>query len=414
MPEPADQTVPVSGSAPVTSQPTNNTPAGAGVADDATQKQNPLPTTPVTESREEKLRLAKIAMEGFERTVKREAYEKEEEAGEEKQKINKILSSIGHEKELLELTWVNLDDKRTSLKKVLEPVLAQEDAAQNEELQLESKEDINVIPAERHALEEQRWQIQAKRRKIEEEKWLIEEKIAKIEAQIEEIKKKYQTLLAQEEENRQKIQAIDEQIILQQEVLRQQHDLEEQKKKQEVLRQIEAEKNKAEAERQRIEEIKKAEEVRAQTSAKSIEPTTATAESISQRIEQLRKIEEEKQRQETNLRAGESEEKQTTSAPVPTPPKPAGELLAEKQASLSRALELERVRRENEEADLMKQQQAEAKTQKAVSNFTEETGGLKPLRTLKSDLDEAVKNQQVSSDDLSHASKKTFPWLSGN
>jgi len=405
-----DQAVPVSGSAPTTPT-TNNTPTDATV---------------VAESREEKLRKAKIAMEGFDRTVKREAIEKEEEASGEKQKINKILISIDHEKELLELTWVNLDDKRSSLKKVLEPVLAQEDAVQSEETQLESKEDITMVPTERKTLEEQRWQVQEKRRKIEEEKWLIEDKITKIEAQIEEVKKKYQTLLAQEEENRRKIQAIDEQIILQQEVLRQQHDLEEQKKRQEALKQAETERIKTETERQRAEVAKKAEEAKKLETNQETKPSTSGVGSISQRIEQLRRAEEARQKQETSLRADElkPDRQKTESAEIkptetavlpPTPKDNTANLLAEKQAALRRSLELERVRRENEEAELARQQQAKAKKQTVLSSFVNnEDNGLKPLRTLKGDLDEAVKNQQVNSADLDRASKKTFPWLKEN
>ena len=184
----------------------NPTPSANATATVVTNENNDISTkSPAGETREEKIRKAKIAMEGLDRTVRREANEKEEEAGEEKQKYNKLLVSIGHEKELIELTWVNLDDKRTNLKKALEPILSQEDQIQNEENEIESKEDITVTPKERHEIEGKRWEIQQKRKKIEEEKWLIEEKVTKIEEQIDTKKKEYQSLLDQEDQIRRRV-----------------------------------------------------------------------------------------------------------------------------------------------------------------------------------------------------------------
>ena len=148
------------------------------------QPASTLPSAPKTEieneSREEKVRRAKIAMEGLDRTIKRESVEKEEQASEEKQRLNKLLDGLAHEKELLELTWVNLDDKRTGLKKILEPIIAEEEKLESRENQEEGQESVTLNPSERQALEQKRWEIQSTRRKTEEEKWIVEEKIAKI------------------------------------------------------------------------------------------------------------------------------------------------------------------------------------------------------------------------------------------
>ncbi|OJI08626.1 MAG: hypothetical protein COV08_03585 [Candidatus Vogelbacteria bacterium CG10_big_fil_rev_8_21_14_0_10_49_38] len=361
--------------------------------------------------REEKLRRAKIAMEGLDRTVRREAVEKEEEASTEKQQLNKILSSINHEKELLELTWVNLDDKRTGLKKALAPLLDTEDKIQSEEVELESKEEVTLSPAERRPIEEARWANQEKRHQVEQEKWLVEEKVAKIEQQIIELKDKYQTLINQEEEVRQKIQAIDESLLLQQEVLRQQHELAEQKKRQEILKQREEEKKRAEeatqAEKNRLAPAPEAK-------APPTPPVDAAAEAL-KRVEQLRRQEEEKQKQETARFQAEQATPKTPSETPVAPEKPImakPEAKSEKQAAIKRALELERIKQENEEAERARRQPTETPQTTIEAIKAESQSGLtKPLRTLKSDLDAAVKNQQVDATDLDRLNKKTFPWF---
>jgi hypothetical protein len=387
-------------------------------------------STPVI-SREEKVRKAKIAMEGLDRTVRREATEKEEEASEEKQQFNRLLLSLDHEKELLELTWVNLDDKRTGLKKVLEPILLQEDAIQSEENQEEGQEDTTVTPKEKHEVEEKRWQTQEKRRGIEEEKWLVEEKITKIEDQITEVKKKYQNLLNQEEEIRGKIQAIDEQILLQQEVMRQQHELEEQKRQQSALKQVEEERQGAEAERRRAEEIKKAEEDRKNAeelkAAEIQKQQQNAASSAAKSIEALRRAEEEKQRQETlrlqadqaraeELRKRLSEAMDRKEEPAPLLPveptvKPVAKVEEENKPEPNRMLELERIRQENEEIDTLRQQKIDKKRE-PVQDSQDQSAGIRPLRTLQSDMADAMKNQQIDPADVNKSNKKTFPWLS--
>ncbi|MFA6254245.1 MAG: hypothetical protein WC640_03295 [Candidatus Paceibacterota bacterium] len=411
-----------------------------------------------SESREEKLRRAKIAMEGLDRTIRREADEKEEEASEEKQQLNKLLLSLDHEKELMELTWVNLDDKRASLKKVLEPILEREDKLEAEETGLESQEEVTVAPQARRELEQKRWQIQESRKKTEEEKWIVEEKVQKIDDQIEEVKQKYQKLLAQEEEVRQKIQTIDEQMLLQQEVLRQQHELDEQKRRQETLKQIEEQKRIEETEKRNLVEIKKAEESRreAEEERKQVELRKQTEDQEKtlekERLEKLRLAEEERQRQETTRRQEAQQErerdlkrriaeaiegnqaktpveKEPSSLPIPPPPtemvptpsvppdssstnEPKSEIdyAEEKAAELRRALELERVKRENEEADADRKRQIEVQNRSVISEIKESSSELEPLRTLKGDLEAALRDNQITPDDLARVNKKIFPW----
>ena len=423
-------------------------PAGAKVA--AANQTTAAPNPIQTESHEEKLRKAKIAMEGFERTVNREANEKQDEANKKKGDLNQLLLTINHEKELLELTWVNLDDKRTSLKNILEPILTKEDQLQNEEIQEESQEEVTVVPKEKRLAEEKRWQTQTQRRQKEEEKWLVEEKITKIEEQIDQVKVKYQEFLNQEEDVRKKIQEIDEQVLIQQEVLRQQNELREQQAKQEALKKLEEEQRKVEEEKRRMEEMQKAEEERKKLEAESQElqaKQKALAEAkAAERIEQLRKAEEERQKQETAKWQVEQEQlakieelksklaAQQTPAPVPeptnniVPPQPKPETMAQtmepatpaaapepvidpKQEAIRRLAELERIRRENEEAEKARSQSTSASQDSFIDKLKGDEGIIKPLRTLKSDLDAAVKSQQVNDADLKQADKKTYPWL---
>ncbi|MFA5290834.1 MAG: hypothetical protein WC385_00775 [Candidatus Paceibacterota bacterium] len=403
---------------------TGQTPTEPAVIADEAKKQEPA----IKESHEEKLRRAKIAMEGLDRTIRREATEKEEEASEEKQQLNKLLLSLDHEKELMELTWVNLDDKRASLKKVLEPILEQEDKLEAEETSLESQEEVTMEPKARRELEQKRWQVQESRKKTEEEKWLVEEKVQKIDDQVEETKQKYQKLLAQEEELRQKIQAIDEQMLLQQEVLRQQHELEEQKRRQETLKQVEEQKRAAEAEKARLEEIKKAEEERklAEEERQKAESTKQTDEQArvveKERLEKLRLAEEERQTQETARRLQAQQEREVelkkkiadaidkNNGITPVPQTPVAKEEEPKEAELQRALELERIKRENEEAEAERRKQLVEKNRSVINEIKESDSELAPLRTLKGDLETALRDNQISNDDLARVNKKVFPW----
>lgn len=376
-------------------------PPVAKTIDDTSNQASITPSlAPEPESKEEKLRRAKIAMEGLDRTIRREATEKEEEASDEKQSLNKILATINHEKELLELTWVNLDDKRTDLKKILEPILTQEEAVQSEENELESKEEVTLVPQERKIIEEKRWQTQERRKKIEEEKWLVEEKIQKIETQIAEIKEKYQNLLNQEEEVRNKIKAIDEQLLLQQEVLRQQHELEEQKRRQEALRLAEEERKREEIKRRELEEAKSVEEAKKREEASKLvsaqaSPIISQAEAERQKLEKLRQVEEERQKQEAErlrqdqARAEELKNKLTQMMPSSPP---------EKVDPEKHQLELERIKRENKEAEQDKATNpTNQKVQSIIDSIKQGDSSLKPLRTFQGDMAEAMKNNNPPS-----------------
>jgi hypothetical protein len=89
----------------------------------------------------------------------------------------------------------------------------------------------------------------------------------------------------------------------------------------------------------------------------------------------------------------------------------------QQQEEARRALELERVRRENEEAEeeRIRVQTSPASNPKSIiDGLKTEDGLMPPLRTLKSDLARAIKNQKVSPDDLRRTDQRKFPWLNQN
>lgn len=392
-------------------------------------------------SREEKLRLARIAMEGFERTVKREAEEKELEASLEKQKLSKLLSGIEHEKELLELMWVNLDDKRSSFKKILEPLMTREEKLESDEELLENKEGITIDTTKRQEVESKRWEIQQQRRKIEEEKWVVEEKINKIDQQIDENKNKYQQLLAEEEKIRKQIKEIDEKIILQEELLRQQRELEEEKIRQGAVRKIEEERKQAEDEKRRLEELRQAEEERkkAEEERKKLETLRLSEEKRQEqekaRLEELKRIELERQRRETQLKEDEerkNEELQSRLKTItndtieetrPNQKNTAGLTISdeiqqriekEREKQNSNRIDIvERLKQEQlKQHQLAEEQRAQTEGEKIVADklTNKEDEILQPIRTLKSDAEKTLKQGEASKEDLQKVNKK-FPWL---
>lgn len=415
-------------------KPNNHQPASPPEAVDNLENSEPEETL----SQQEKLRLAKIAMEGFERTVKREATEKEEQASEEKQKINRLLNKVNHDKELLELTWVNLDDKRSSLKKILNPLLSREEKLESTENELENQESVTFNPRERREIEEKRWTIQTERRKLEEEKWVVEERILKIEEQIEANKKKYQNLLSEEDKLRKQLRDINEQVLLQEEILRQQRELKEAALRQEALKKAAEEKRKQEeaaarlAEAQKAEAEKKAAEERKQREEHLRAKAMKEQAEQQKRFEEMRKAEEERQKQEAlKMKEAAAEltkkiEEATLAAKkdaAPPPPEPAApaeppqppaepqtpavdtpptindQIAVEKERrqTLKELEEIERIKQENQAAIRAEREkrasETSVQTSSLIDKLKEEEGLLKPLRTLKDDLEKAMKDQ---------------------
>ena len=139
-------------------------------------------------------------MEGPERTAKRREEEQERVLKGEMAVLDKRLSEITKEKEKLELKWVELDDKRTEIKKVLDPIKDKEKTVEAEELVLEEEEARQPFPKEKHTTEDKRWAVQEKRHQIEGEKWPLEQKILALDEQVAANTATYQKFLDEETE----------------------------------------------------------------------------------------------------------------------------------------------------------------------------------------------------------------------
>lgn len=187
----APTNAPVSTPAPIAAQTTVETPAAA----------------------EDRRRAAMLAMEGPERTARREEQEKTRQAREQKHEFEERLNQIAKQKEKLELGWIDLDEQRKKLKATLAPILEQEKQVQAEEVAAEEEEEKTGLPKEKHLVEEKRWVIQQKRKQIEDEKWKTEEKVVKLEEAIEANTNEYRSILDEEEKIHIKIDEINTSVL---------------------------------------------------------------------------------------------------------------------------------------------------------------------------------------------------------
>lgn len=174
------------------------------------------PTAPAAEpSLDEKLRAAKLAMEGPQYTAKREAREHDEVLKAKHEQIDARLAEIAKEKEKLEIQWIELDEQRSAIKQALAPLLEEEQKAEEAETALEEQERTSVVAGERQQIEQRRYEVQATRRKIEEGKWGLENEIGKFDTQIEANTAQYRVFLDEEEKLHAELSTLTENQIAQ-------------------------------------------------------------------------------------------------------------------------------------------------------------------------------------------------------
>lgn len=147
----------------------------------------------------ERLEEARRALEGAERTEKRQQTEHAQALKVEFEEIEKQLAEIQQQKEKLELAWVDLDNQKKAIRVVLNPLLDEEKKWETSEAQLETEEASTGVPASRHEVEVKRWQTQEQRKNAEQKKWTEEEKVIAIDKIIEENTKQYRQLLTAED-----------------------------------------------------------------------------------------------------------------------------------------------------------------------------------------------------------------------
>jgi len=157
-----------------------------------------IASTPAEKELADKLERAKLAMEGPTRTAAREEREHELDTKNKLAKLDAKLTEIAKQKEVLEITWIKLDENRTGLRKMIDPIVERETKLEVDESQLEEQEKNTVGEKERMTLEQKRWAIQEARHKAEEEKWVYDNRLFKIEDQIKDNTSAYQKILDEE------------------------------------------------------------------------------------------------------------------------------------------------------------------------------------------------------------------------
>lgn len=186
------------------SAPIMNTAKASEVQIDSKESNIETPVNPVVEPTPaekelaEKLERAKLAMEGPTRTAIREEREHELDVKSKLAAIDFKLAEIAKQKESLEINWIKLDENRTGLRKMIDPIVERETKLEVDESQLEEQEKNTVGERERTVIEQKRWAIQEERHKAEEEKWVYDNRLFKIEDQIKDNTAAYQKILDEE------------------------------------------------------------------------------------------------------------------------------------------------------------------------------------------------------------------------
>ncbi len=157
------------------------------------------PETEVKTETRDKRSEAQAALAGAEWTEKRERESRTKTLQTEIAEITKRLAETAKEKEKLELSWIELDNQRRTVRTVLNPLLDEEKKVETEEIALEIEEGKTGLAADKQVVEKKRWVVQDKRKEIEQKKWNEEEKLAKIESTIQENTTRYRAILDEEE-----------------------------------------------------------------------------------------------------------------------------------------------------------------------------------------------------------------------
>ncbi|OHA60147.1 MAG: hypothetical protein A2589_00510 [Candidatus Vogelbacteria bacterium RIFOXYD1_FULL_46_19] len=395
------------------------------------------PTTPTTnepaanpiepENFKDKLEAARLAMEGPERTVKREEEETEKKVRDENSKLEKQLSFIGKQKEKLEINWVVLSGKQSELETLLTPIKQEEEKIELEEDVLEGEEHTTSDVTERQQFEKKRWAVQDKRKDLEKRKWELENKVLVIEADLKKNTDAYQKLLDEEDvinkqiENLEyEVQAAKEKVRLEEE--RQQADeqtkqIEAEQKRRQEAEALEADKReRARAEllaRKKAEdEAKAAEQATAEKQRQAEVQKQALAQAQKNALEQKIRADLEMKRQEAIQKAKAAATPTQTTTPSEPNPNPKAETISipntgtENKAGNTPDPEASAVKIEGNISGVnSKTNQDEIDVPPFLPN---ETSDLPKLRTFKEDV--AGQGSSLSPEQIKEA-KKTFPWL---
>lgn len=172
-----------------------------------------VPPVPSEAEVDEKIRLAKLAMEGPERTARREQHEKESTVKTRQAEIKIEQDKLAKQKEELELAWIQLDANRTAVKNLINPILEKESQQEQTETSLEEQEKATITARDKEVIEKKRQAAELARQAIEKEKWIYQDRLFKIEDQIKDNTNAYQKLLDTEEKFRQELEKLSQELI---------------------------------------------------------------------------------------------------------------------------------------------------------------------------------------------------------
>ncbi len=204
--EPVTKTEPVVSSVGVT-------PQTEPVLSEVAPVTSSIPPVPSESEVDEKIRLAKLAMEGPERTARREQHEKESTVKTRQTEIKIELDNLAQQKEELELAWIQLDANRTAVKNLINPILEKENQQEQTETALEEQEKSTVTARDKEAIEKKRQVAELARQAIEKEKWIYQDRLFKIEDQIKDNTNAYQKLLDAEEKFLKESERLSQELI---------------------------------------------------------------------------------------------------------------------------------------------------------------------------------------------------------
>ncbi len=340
----------------------------------------------------ERLKQARLSMQGPERTVERERSDREKQIAKEKNELEQLLALTVKKKEDLEIAWVVLDNKRNDLKKMLAPILEEEEKLEFDEEELEGRERTTSIPAERQKIEKGRLAVQAKRQTIEKEKWGFEDKILKIETSIKDNTDKYQVYLDEEEEVATKIESLDGELAL----------ISEQERLEKEERQRKLELTQADSEKKRRGEIEKLQQAEAEKKKTADLVQKAEEAKKKELVDKIKRDEEAKlkaQHDEAGAAAGREVEQAKAAAAAQrsiddakrraqelATMKARGDMEMKRQAASTENLPFDKGPITLDPHTLTAPLEPKAEPEIPVSKETMESPDLPKLRTLKTDL----------------------------
>jgi hypothetical protein len=123
-------------------------------------------------------------------------------------RLEEELARFAGEKEPLEVSWIELNEKQKASINELERIRTTERALEETIAESEIAERKTISPEERHTFESRRWKAEEDRRNLEKKRWQIEDSLGTLEESAKVLKERYQKILARENDVKKQIEAL--------------------------------------------------------------------------------------------------------------------------------------------------------------------------------------------------------------